>query len=279
WLYLGLVFTILLLNNLLLKKIWKPFNRLIDQVSKFRLEDAKPLITNKTKIDEFNTLNHTIDTLLQTNIVAYTNQKQLIENASHELQTPLAITMNKLEILAEEGQLTDHQAQLVSSALDNLTRLQRLNQSLLLLSKIENKQFPETSSVNINQLFHRVLEDFSAQIVFHRLTIRLDEHAECNWQMHPDLADIMASNLIRNAISHNYPGGNITILIESDLLVIKNSGKNFGLDNQNIFKRFYKGQSSNSTGIGLAIVKAVVELYNFTISYEFNTEHVFIIRK
>ncbi|HEY0670095.1 MAG TPA: HAMP domain-containing sensor histidine kinase [Sphingobacteriaceae bacterium] len=279
WLYLGLVFTILLLNNLLLKKIWKPFNRLIDQVSKFRLEDAKPLITNKTKIDEFNTLNHTIDTLLQTNIVAYTNQKQLIENASHELQTPLAITMNKLEILAEEGQLTDHQAQLVSSALDNLTRLQRLNQSLLLLSKIENKQFPETSSVNINQLFHRVLEDFSAQIVFHRLTVRLDEHAECNWQMHPDLADIMASNLIRNAISHNYPGGNITILIESDLLVIKNSGKNFGLDNQNIFKRFYKGQSSNSTGIGLAIVKAVVELYNFTISYEFNTEHVFIIRK
>ena len=278
WLYLGLVLTILLLNNLLLKRIWRPFNQLMEQLAGFRLEDPKPVATHKTNIDEFNTLAQTVDNLLQANIASYANQKQFIENASHELQTPLAITMNKLELLAEEGRLNAKQSGLISSAISNLARLQRLNQSLLLLSKIENKQFPGLTAVNINLLIHRLLDDFNDEISFRQLTVELQEATECIWQMHPDLADIMISNLIRNSISHNHPGGSITILIQQSSIMLKNSGKTDHLDEREIFRRFVKGRSSASTGIGLAIVKAIADLYGFHISYAFDAEHIFIIR-
>ena len=117
WLYLGLIVTIILFNNFLLQRVWRPFNQLLKQLKKFRLDKPEPLAIAKTNIDEFRLLNETIQKLLQQNIDTYTSQKHFIENASHELQTPLAISINKLETLAETGQLPEAQLQLVAAAL------------------------------------------------------------------------------------------------------------------------------------------------------------------
>ena len=84
WLYVGLVGTILIINNLLLKKIWAPFYNLLGQLKNFSLEKPSRFNIKKTNIDEFNLLNKTVQESLRNNIDAYTGQKQFIENAAHK---------------------------------------------------------------------------------------------------------------------------------------------------------------------------------------------------
>ena len=278
WLYFGLVLTIIILNNSLLRNIWKPFYQLVNQLKGFKLHDAKPLKLLNTRIDEFNLMQDTVQRFLKNNIAAYTNQKQFIENASHELQTPLAIALNKLELLAENDQLNEDQGQLLNSALSNLERLKRLNQSLLLLSKIENEQFDGSTAVNINELAKKLLEDFSEQLEFYSLKLDYLENDLVTWIINPDLADILLSNLIKNAIKHTAENGYIRITIDDNQFLIENSADT-GLDERIIFQRFYKGSSSSqSTGLGLAIAKAITTVSHLTLNYLYDGKHVFILK-
>ena len=275
WLYFGLLATILLLNNFLLRRIWKPFYRLLKQLKAFRLE--KPSIqVSPTRIEEFRLLNDTVQRLLQSNIASYNSQKHLIENASHELQTPLAISINKLEALAETGDLTEEQSRLLAAALDNLERLTRLNRSLLLLSRIENRQFTVTEAVDLNALIKKIAADFEDQFAFSQVALLLREETPVTVQMNADLAAILITNLLKNALVHNRPGGSVEVLLRKDSLDIYNTGKETSLEERNLFSRFQKQATAGaSTGLGLSIVKAIADLYGFCISYNFDGRHHF----
>ncbi len=274
WLYLGLVASIIILNNFLLKRIWKPFYYLLNQLKKFKLESPSELKVKTTRIDEFKLLNETVQKLLKSNINAYNSQKHFIENAAHELQTPLAIVINKLETLAESNKLSQDELKLLASSLDNLGRLTRLNKSLLLLSRIENNQFLSEEKINVNDLVKKIVGDFSDQLVYSKIDLKIDEQGLSTINMNPDLGIILISNLIKNAIVHNHPNGTIDIVIRTSSFSIQNTGVNTPLNEQDLFKRFdKKQQSENSTGLGLAIVKAIADLYKFKISYRFNNTH------
>jgi signal transduction histidine kinase len=278
WLYLGLVLSIIILNNFLLKKIWQPFYQLLRHLKKFRLDKPEPVDVVKTKVDEFINLNETVQRFVQRNIDTYNSQKHFVENASHELQTPLAISINKLETLAEDSQLKPEQLTLVASALDHLDRLTRLNKSLLLLSKIENKQFAQSAEVNINELTRKITADFSDQLSFSELTLEIIDRGPCTQNMNPDLAVVLVMNMIKNAIVHNNRGGFVTITIDSTTFTVENTGVTESLMKEKIFDRFHSGsESSNSTGLGLAIVKGICDLYNFTVSYRFGQKHIMAI--
>ena len=275
WLYLGLVLFIIIFNNFLFKKIWQPFYQLLKHLKKFRLDKPEPVAPIKTKVDEFNMLSETVQKFVQRNIDTYTSQKHFIENASHELQTPLAISINKLETLVEDDQLKPDQLKLVASAMDHLERLTRLNKSLLLLSKIENKQFAEESPVDINELIQKITTDFSDQLTFSNLKLTIMEKNSCIQKMSIGLATILLINLVKNAIIHNKPGGFVTITIDSNSLMVENSGVEKPLDQDKIFNRFHSDEpSSVSTGLGLAIVKAISDLYNFKTTYRYERGHI-----
>ncbi|MBK0403635.1 HAMP domain-containing histidine kinase [Adhaeribacter sp. BT258] len=270
WLYLGLVASILLLNNFLLRKIWKPFYRLLERLQKFRLEDQQPLKTTKTNIEEFKLLNETVQKLIKSNIAAFNSQKQFIENASHELQTPLAISLNKLELLVENNNLSEAQLEILASIINNLERSTRLNKSLSQLSRIENRQFPEVAATNFNDLIKKQLEDLTDLAEHREVTLHLEEQGNLQAQVNPDLANILITNLLKNAISHNISGGTVKVQVKPESLTVQNTGSGNALDPQQIFNRFYKGeQNSGSTGLGLAIVKAITDLYGFRIEYSF----------
>lgn len=274
WLYGGLVISIVVLNNVLLKRIWRPFYQLLKHVKKFQLDKPAAMEQITSHVDEFRLLIETVSKLLQRNIETYTSQKQFIENASHELQTPLAIGINKLEMLADQPGLSEEQLKLLSSALDNLERLTRLNRSLLLLSKIENRQFSIEQDVNINELSAKIVDDFSDQSSYNKLTVTVHEDETCIHRMNPDLALVMLTNLIKNAVIHNIPGGTISVILKSKSITVQNTGNSEALDDEKIFHRFHSQQpSAVSTGLGLALVKAVVELYHFRVSYKYDDLH------
>ncbi|MGV3656765.1 MAG: sensor histidine kinase [Chitinophagaceae bacterium] len=277
WLYAGLLISILLVNNFLLKRIWKPFYHLLQQMQHFRLEKGFNITHKPTKIEEFKLLQQRVEQLLQHNIDTYTSQKHFIENASHELQTPLAIAINKLESLAEMP-LQQAELQLVGSALENLQRLTRLNKSLLLLSRIENRQFADEKSVDLNALVKTITQDLEEQLAFYKIQLEVEEKEAVTLHMNTDLAAIMVTNLVKNAIVHNQEGGFIFISISRQALVIENSGDNKMPDTQQLFTRFNSGVSSEaSTGLGLAIVKAITDLYRFRIEYAYRQKHVLTI--
>jgi len=249
------------------------------QLQQFRLENLKIITFQPTKIEEFQLLNTSVEKLLQSNVDSYVSQKNFIENAAHELQTPLAISLNKLELLVEDNQLQPEQAEQIAGVMEHLERLTRLNKSLLLLSKIENKQFAELQKVNINAVVKKIIADFSDQAEFREVKISIQDHALCEQDLNADLANILLLNLIKNAIIHNHPGGEVIIMIDQQVVVIQNSGSDQALDKQKLFTRFHKNaHSPNSTGLGLAIVKAIVDLYHLELTYQYQQYHTWTIK-
>lgn len=270
WLYLVLLVSMMVIHNLVLKKLWKPFYQLLHQLKKFRLGKTKDLPHVSTQTKEFLDLQQAVNTLLQHSISTFEQQKEFIGNASHELQTPLAMLTGKLELLLEKESLQAEDAEKVSEIFQIIQRLIKLNKSLLLLSKIENKQFLDNQEVSINQACHQILEDFEEIAAVKQIEISLEELGEAKVSMDPNLAITVLSNLLKNAISHNHPGGRILIKIHPDRLIISNSGISQPLAEELIFHRFHKSESTASgTGLGLAIVKAICKLYSFEIEYRY----------
>lgn len=278
-LYAALVVSILLLNNFFLRKVWKPFYTLIDQLKIFSLEKNQPIQFTETNIEEFNLLNSSIKKLLQKTKASYTQQKQFIENASHELQTPLAIAINKLEIVFEQGDLTKQQAEQLDQALGNLERLKRLNRSLLLISKIENDQYSQRENLDIHVLLEEVISNYSEMADHKNIDLRLSSAEKVLQSINPDLGYILFSNLIKNAIIHGDSNSAILMELTKNHFIINNYSENQSFENEPIFERFQKfNNSSNSTGLGLAISKTIAEQNGFRLEYSFiNNQHRFIL--
>ncbi len=278
YLYIILLGSVLLINNILLKKIWKPFYSIVERVRSFSLESPNVPPPVETKVSEFKILNDSVTSLLNRSLATFNSQKQFIENASHELQTPLAISINRLELLAEKESMSEGDLHEVSSVIQSLERLVRLNKTLLLLSKIDNRQFPDQSQVNMNEIADRVVADLSELAEYKSVTVKKVYAGTLTRNMNPELASTMILNLLKNAIIHNVERGEVVITIEPSQIRIDNTGPEKPLDGSQIFKRFYKHTAStHSTGLGLSIVKSIADYYGLTVRYQFNGRHEFII--
>ena len=268
WLYLFLLVTILVVNNFILKKTWEPFYRLLAYLRNFNLSESVPEHPEKTKISEFSVLNETIYKLLNTNIDTYISQKQFIENASHELQTPLAIAINKLELHAGSPGLTDEHIAQIENIIQMLQRLAEINKSLLLISKIENKQFMNNEKVDFDKIFKQVLSDFSDYIEYRKINIHYTVNDNCIKSMNRQLAEILVRNLLKNAVFHNIREGEVFISMLDSGFIVENTSSEPGLNSHELFKRFNKNKTkAGSTGLGLAIVKAIADVSGLIVSY------------
>jgi signal transduction histidine kinase len=221
-------------------------------------------------------LNESVQNLLETNTGIYNSQKQFIENASHELQTPLAIGINKLELLAGDEDLSPDQIRKIGEIIEALRRLSGLNKSLLLLSKIENRQFIAEEDVEFNELFTRILSDFSDYVEYQH--IKIDYQQKGNWKhrMNRDLAEMLVMNLLKNAIIHNRQGGELVIHLNENAFSVENTSQEPSMVSDTLFERFNKNsKKQNSTGLGLAIVKAITDVSGLKIIYSYTDRHLF----
>jgi signal transduction histidine kinase len=238
---LFLLLALVVFNYLISKKIWSPFYHTINQMSQYDLNSGKGLELVKTNTNEFRQLNIGLIRMANKISLHYASLKEFTENASHEIQTPLAILKAKLELLVQNDDLTKEQMQVIQPMYQVINRLSKLNQSLLLLSRIENNQFHETEEVNLNNLIDSILtnlEDLIEQkqlIIYKNFTsgtVKLD--------LNPTLAEILITNLVVNAIKHNLSTGRIDISIDNSGLTISNTGLPLEADPNQLFERFKK---------------------------------------
>lgn len=279
WLFILLITSVIIINNFILKKVWNPFYDILNQLKNYRLDKEEPLLNIATKTSEFVQLQDASNILIQHSKETFGSQKQFTENASHELQTPVAIILNKLELLLESENLIDKDAATIAEVIKIAERLTKLNKSLLLLAKIENKQFSDEEGIFVSAVIDELLPNYQDLADYKNISIQYSKNSELQVVMNKSLLEILISNLLKNAIFHNHKEGKITIELNNDFLKVSNSGKAISLNAKTIFSRFVKEDTTNlTTGLGLAICKTICESYGFQIQYLFeNNTHSFYI--
>jgi signal transduction histidine kinase len=265
-----------LINRLVLKKIWQPFYQSLDAVKRFNISDNQPLRLPAANVDEFDLMNQTLERMTSQAAHEYLSLKTFSENASHEIQTPIAIIRSKLDLLIQDEQLSEKQSGILQAAYDSIQKLSSLNQSLLLLAKIENKQFAEAQPVDIEKKLKDKINDF--QELWMNKEIRTDlQSSPAVLLMNAELADILLNNLLSNATRHNYTGGKILISLDKNQLTVRNTSMLPALDEKQLYHRFFKSAGGCvSNGLGLSIIKQICGASAIRTSYKYeNKMHCF----
>ncbi len=264
-----LIIVMFIMNRFILGKLWKPFNSTLEQLKQFNISSKNKLQLNRTDINEFAELNKTVMTMTEKVSRDYETLKSFTENASHEIQTPLAIIKMKLELLMQ----SDMNAAQVESILalgEASDRLSRLNQSLLLLTKIDNSQFIENEPVNISDIITGYINNFEELTASKNIRVKQTITPAVVLLINKALAEALLANIMANTIKHNYTDGQIEVNLTGNMLTVSNTGKKPTVNTDELFERFKKDNASTeSLGLGLAIVKKICDMYHFKISYDY----------
>lgn len=269
---------IIFVTKFLSQRLWKPFYKTLDAIESFRVEsDTYPKLED-TDIIELSRLNTTLETMMQNSQKSYKLQKEFTENASHELQTPLAVFQSKLDILMQQPDITENQAVIIQDLYQMNGRLSRLSRNLLLLAKMENKQYQLTEKVDVIQVINDLMPYLES--LADGLTIEKDFHLQSlKVKANRSLLESLINNLFVNAVRHNKSNGKIIITVTNNSLTIANTSDGEALDATHIFDRFYRAANKgNGYGLGLAIVKAVCEYHGWSVNYKYSDDlHHFIV--
>ena len=270
--------TLFIANRLLLRRIWQPFYQTLAGMRDFNLSSRQPLPIRNSAIDEFRNLDEAARQMTNQILKDYEMLKGFTDNASHEMQTPLAIINSRLDLLIQDHHIAETQHRPIQAMYDAIGRLRLLNQSLLLLTRIENHQFTRSETIDLAPLIEEKLAQLEDPLRDRRLRIHKDLD-RLSLPINGYLADILLNNLLLNAIRHNQDGGEVNIRLREDGLRITNSGPELSFDPATIFDRFVKGAHSGGTGLGLAIVRQICDNYRFPLSYTYiDQQHTIDIR-
>lgn len=274
-----IVVGLLFLNKKLSTSVWKPFRNTLDKLKIFNLNSQTKIEFDKTDITEFEELNQSLSKLIDHNISVFKTQKEFTENASHELQTPLAILKNKLDILLQNEDLTEKQYHIAEEMNRALTRSSRINKNLLLLAKIDNSQFDNSEIIQFDELLRQSMDVLQEH--FEQKNISVDQNISSNVKVNGNssLIEVLINNLILNAIRHTSSDGAISVKLTNSVFEVANSGTE-KLNSDLLFKRFSKlSTDNNGSGLGLAIIQEICKFQNWTINYKFeNNSHIFSVK-
>lgn len=273
-----LILVLIVINRVVIRNLWQPFYAMLQQVKLFNLTDRNSITGLDTRIEEFKDMNHEITSMSMRVKKDYQELRSFTENAAHELMTPIAVMNSKLDTLVQGSALTDRQGELIAEVYASVSKMRRLNKSMLLLARLENRLIQEPEVLQLKEKVTAALTDF--QELLAAKDIRLHSHLQDEQlTINRDLLDILLNNLLSNAIRHNYRGGEIFVSLNNCALIISNTGNLTALNSELIFRRFQKSADSEGTGLGLTLAREICESYGFTLHYGYlNNLHCFTVK-
>lgn len=271
-LLIGLYF----ITRTLSSKLWKPFYSTLEQVEQFELDKNTNLKFTTSDTEEFVRLNQSVGRLLERNVLIYKSQKEFIENAAHELKTPLAFFQAELDALVQQLPFTKELGERLTNLNDSAARLNRISKNLLLLSKIENNQFAAIEQVSVSDVIAKQIVFLTEQAKEKGVSVKVKQIESLTVKANATLLEIAISNLLLNALRHNQPHGEILISLQGNKLTISNFGQEGTLNKEKIFQRFSSPGENGGNGLGLAIVKKISDLHRWQLNYTFKDKmHIF----
>ena len=277
---LGIIVGFLLLMALsvtvglgLSRRLWRPFYSTIDQLGSFRLDQVDEPIFPESRIKEFSLLGRSLSELTHKLRRQFSLQKQFTENASHELQTPLAIASTELDFLLQSDQLTEADHAHLQRATDALSRLSQLNRSLLLLTQVENDQFSNDEILSLSALLNQYVDEYEPFFQHKNMVVTRVIAPDVSLRMNRQLAVVLLTNLLKNAVRHGTSTGVVRIDLTTEALTIENTGSPLPFADSQLFNRFVKDPARpDSTGLGLALVKQICDRYGLPLTYQYDIE-------
>jgi signal transduction histidine kinase len=276
-LFLALLVSLTILQRMMSKKLWKPFYDTLDKIEGFKLESGQKPDFEQTTTIEFSRLNEKLNGLMVDNITIYKQQKEFIENASHELQTPLAVFKSQLDILLQQPGLTQSNTEIIRSLYAVSARMTRLNKNLLFLARIDNSQLSNMEVVDFVKILHDQLMYLRELAESEGLTVHVETGNSLNLKANKLLVESLINNMVVNAIRHNVKEGTINIKVDNSGLKVSNTGVPYALDPNKIFRRFSRSsEEKKGNGLGLAIVQQICIMHGWEVGYNYeNNLHVF----
>ena len=266
---------IFFLNHLSVKRGLRIFYKTVSKLENYNIGKPDLISFENSEIDELNKLTDVFKKMTLKISNDYKEQKEYTENVSHEIQTPLAIISSKADELLQSENLKKTELEQLEIIMNTTTRLAKINQALILLTKIDNRFYTNEESIPLLKLINEKLNFFKDLLSEKKIGVKLDVDSSYNLQMNSYLADTLFLNLIKNAIMHNIVNGKIIIKLNSSSLSILNTGSALNIVGD-IFKRFVRSENKDSLGIGLSIVKKICSYYLIPVSYNYNNSHEFI---
>ena len=276
FLYVILLITVVSLTAWVFHRSMRPLYALLNWLDSYKPGTVVGAVPCDTDITEFCRLSAAAQAAVDRSEELFERQKQFIGNASHELQTPLAVLGARMDWLLDNTELSEEQMGEILQMKDTLGRIVRLNKTLLLLTKIDNNQFPESSDVDIAAMLREQKEVYDEMFAARDICCCMKLPETFTVRMNDALASVLVTNLLRNAYRHSAHGARVDVTISGRMLTVVNDG-DAPLDGAHIFERFYQGSKrEGSTGLGLALVKAVSDYYGLRVRYDFvDGRHMF----
>jgi signal transduction histidine kinase len=270
WKWILILSLIAISARLVSKIILSPFKETLKVIELFNIRHKEKIQLPTTNTREFKELNSFVKAMTDKAVDEYVSLKEFTENASHELQTPVAVMKVKLELLAESA-ITNEQALIITDVQESLEKLSRINSSLVLLTRLENHEYSTHEPLHFCKLINETLDFYKELLEMKSLSLTKNVASSVYVSLNPMLGQLLLNNLISNAIRHNSGAGRIEVELTHEALIIKNTGAEPNVPTSELFQRFKKGnQSGKSIGIGLAIVKQICDIHQFDIRYTYN---------
>lgn len=269
WKVFLIILAVAITARILSVYILRPFRHSIDIIRNFDLQQKEKLQFIPTSTKEFKELNEFLKAMTEKAVQDYTLVKEFSENASHELQTPVAIIQSKIELLAETN-IDSRQAALITDMQNAVDKLSRINSSLTLLTKLDNQEFHANKDLQFCNITEEIIAAFYDRMTLKNISLDTAIDKNVKVKIHPSLGEILVSNLLTNAIRHNVEGGSVSVVLTQNYLQVSNTGLPPGIPTEELFQRFKKGnQSANSIGLGLSIIKQICEVNHFLVRYDY----------
>ena len=269
-LFVVLLVAMLVISVLVLNYNMRPFEALLRWMDEYVPGEPGKPVPSDTDVLEFRKLASVAQQTVERFERQYEERKLFIGNVSHELQTPLAACSNRLELILDRQDLDEETAEELVKLHRSLQHLIRLNRTLLLLTKIENGQFPEVADVDLGRMLSESMQMYDEMYSYKEVTSSFSSTGDLTVSMNEQMASVLVGNLVKNAYVHSPHGGGIKVEVRPDGFTVSNPGTQ-GLDGSRLFRRFYQpsGRKEGSTGLGLALAYSVCERNGMALAYEY----------
>ncbi|WP_338839499.1 sensor histidine kinase [Flavobacterium ginsenosidimutans] len=274
-----------LLTSFMVRKAMNPLNAFHQKIKNINENNLDTRIESKSTKNEIDLIADEFNFMMDRIEVSYQKQKEFTAHASHELRTPLSRMTSQIENAIADPDIKEKKKSFLNNILGDVNHLSELINSLLILSKIDNRKADYHEIQRIDEILFSSIEKINKTFPDFVILFEMEESDDLDTALeingNKNLLQIAITNVLKNAyIYSDNKQAKVKISTENDLLLlsISNSGRTLNdAEQKNLFQPFMRGENAKGItgfGLGLRIVNRILNLHNSHITYSIPSDNI-----
>ena len=272
------------ITSITVKKLMSPLNAFHQKIKNINENNLDTRVASKSNKDEIDLIANEFNFMMDRIEISYQRQKEFTAHASHELRTPLSRITSQIENVIADTKTSNERKSFLINILSDVNQLTELINSLLILSKIDNKKHENNEVHRMDEILFSAIENLNKSYPEFVILFEIEENDDLDTALeingNKNLLEIAISNVLKNACvySDNKQAKVIISTQDNNLIIsISNTGDTLSENEQKLlFQPFMRGKNSKGTsgfGLGLRIVQRILTLHKATITYSVPTKN------